>query len=490
MSLDPQEDPYLTEHLNVLRGFTLDQGHRISRRRRFNRYFHLLVNSMIASQVPKHQVVLDIGCGDGDTLLAVDPKCGYGIDIDPLAIETARLKSSQLEFEVGALEFLNIDLEPNYVISSFVFDQLYDIDSVLFKLRGMLDAEGTLVVASYNRVWVPLIRLAEWLRIKSKGPAENYVPGREIENLLELSNFEIVKRMDGVLVPIRIPLISNWINRWIAPLPFFRIFSLVRVTIARPVVARSNPVESVSVIIAARNEEGNIRELLSRIPQMARQQEVIFVEGNSTDDTWGEICRVVETESQPQQKLKAIQQTGKGKGDAVRAGFAAASGEVLMILDADISVPPEELPRFVRAIAEDKCQFANGSRLVYPMDEKAMRFLNLLGNRFFGMLFTYLLSQPIRDTLCGTKVLRKSDYETISANRSYFGEFDPFGDFDLLFGAARFGLKIRDIPVHYKERTYGETNISRFSHGLLLFRMSWIAAKRLKFVKVTSPDHK
>jgi glycosyltransferase involved in cell wall biosynthesis len=265
---------------------------------------------------------------------------------------------------------------------------------------------------------------------------------------------------------------------------------LVRVTVARPTSTDFSQVNSVSVIIAARNEEGNIRDLLARIPQMAPKQEIIFVEGNSTDDTWGEITRVMNEARNPDQKVIALQQEGKGKGDAVRAGFAVASGEILMILDADISVPPEELPKFVRAIAEEKCQFANGSRLVYPMDDDAMRFLNLLGNRFFGMLFTYLLSQPIRDTLCGTKVLRRTDYETIAANRSYFGEFDPFGDFDLLFGAARLSLKIRDIPVHYKERTYGETNISRFSHGLLLFRMSWIAAKRLKFVKVNLASKK
>jgi glycosyltransferase involved in cell wall biosynthesis len=217
---------------------------------------------------------------------------------------------------------------------------------------------------------------------------------------------------------------------------------------------------------------------------MAAYQELIFVEGGSKDDTWNEILKVAEVKSSPTHRIIAIQQTGTGKGDAVRAGFAMASGEVLMILDADLSVPPEELPQFVDAIARNYCQFANGSRLVYPMDEKAMRFLNLLGNKFFGALFTFLLSQPVRDTLCGTKVLRKSDYEIIANNRAFFGEFDPFGDFDLLFGAARLGLKIRDVPVHYKERTYGETNISRFSHGLLLFKMSWVAAKKLRFPRL------
>lgn len=490
MSSSPVVDPYHSDHLATLESFALENGHKISRRRKFNRYFHGLVNSLICSQVPSQQEVLDIGCGEGQTLDALKPTVGLGIDIDGTAIAAGENKYPHLRFIKGAIESTDFGFKPNYVIASFVFDQLYDVDFVLSRVREALSTDGKLVVTSYNRIWQPLIRLAELIRIKSKGPAENYVPGREIENLLELSNFEIVKKMDAVLIPIRIPLLSNWINRWIAPLPLFRQLSLVRLTIARPVSPRNAPISSVSLVIAARNEEGNIRELLQRIPRMAPHQEVIFVEGNSTDDTWGEICRVTQEANSAGQNVFAIQQSGKGKGDAVRAGFAAASGEVLMILDADISVPPEELPKFVRAIEQESCQFANGSRLVYPMDDKAMRFLNLIGNRFFGMLFTYLLSQPIRDTLCGTKVLRKIDYEAIADNRSYFGEFDPFGDFDLLFGAARLGLKIRDVPVHYKERTYGSTNISRFSHGLLLFRMSWIAAKRLKFVKVSSVPSK
>ena len=239
------------------------------------------------------------------------------------------------------------------------------------------------------------------------------------------------------------------------------------------------------MVIAARNEAGHIRELVDRIPRLAPRQEVIFVEGGSSDDTWERIQEEVRrNESDPRdgETIIALKQTGKGKGDAVRAGFAAATGDVLMILDADISVPPEELPRFVEALGTDACEFANGSRLVYPMEAKAMRFLNILGNKFFGSLFTYLLGQPVRDTLCGTKVLWRSDYETIAANRSRLGELDPFGDFDLLFGASALGLRIRDIPVHYKERTYGETNISRFRHGWLLIWMAGRAALRVKFV--------
>jgi len=242
-------------------------------------------------------------------------------------------------------------------------------------------------------------------------------------------------------------------------------------------------VESVSIIIPARNEAGHVEPLLDRIPNLAPRQEVVFVEGNSTDSTWDEIQRVCAQRSTDfHSDLIAIQQPGVGKGDAVRAGFSMSQGDVLLILDADISVPPEELPKFVRLLASGAADFANGSRLVYSMESGAMRFLNLLGNRFFGSLFTYLLGQPVRDTLCGTKVLWRRDYENIAAGRERFGRLDPFGDFDLLFGATALNLRIMDVPVHYLARTYGETNISRFRHGLLLLRMSWLAARRIRFV--------
>jgi glycosyltransferase involved in cell wall biosynthesis len=282
--------------------------------------------------------------------------------------------------------------------------------------------------------------------------------------------------------PLPIPVLARFINRWLTPLPFFRWLGVYSVIVARPRRPRRPPIPSVSVIVAARNEAGNIDALVQRLPQLAEQQELIFVEGGSSDDTWGAIQRVMAQQPRSGLQISAHRQTGKGKGDAVRLGFAKATGDILIILDADLSVPPEELPRFIDLMKSGLCEFANGSRLVYPMEQQAMQFLNLLGNRLFGLAFTFLLGQPVRDTLCGTKALWADDYRRIAAGRSHFGEFDPFGDFDLLFGAARLHLKIRDVPVHYKERVYGSTNISRFRHGILLLRMTMVAARRLKFV--------
>ena len=266
------------------------------------------------------------------------------------------------------------------------------------------------------------------------------------------------------------------LNRFAAPLlaPLcFSVFSVARLPATRAE-------KTISVVVPARNEAGNIEAAVKRTPDMGVWTELILVEGNSKDNTWDEIRRV--KEAYPQKRIKTLQQTGKGKGNAVREGFAIAEGDLLMILDADLTMPPEELPKFYDALISGRCEFANGSRLVYPMDEKAMRFLNLCANKMFSILFSWLLGQPVKDTLCGTKALTRESYDGIVANRSYFGDFDPFGDFDLLFGASKLNLKILDIPIRYKERVYGETNIQRWKHGFLLLQMVVFAALKLKFL--------
>ena len=237
---------------------------------------------------------------------------------------------------------------------------------------------------------------------------------------------------------------------------------------------------SCSVVIPARNEAGNIEAAVQRTPEIGLGTELIFIEGGSTDNTWEEIQRV--KARYPRRDIKALKQQSKGKGGAVREAFAAAAGDLLFILDADLTMPPEQLPKFYDVACSGTADFVNGVRLVYPMEQEAMRFLNMIANKFFGIAFSWLLGQPIKDTLCGTKVLFRKDYEAIVRHRAYFGDFDPFGDFDLLFGAAKLNLRIIDLPIRYQARTYGETNIQRWRHGWLLLRMTAFAATRLKFI--------
>jgi hypothetical protein len=379
------------------------------------------------------------------------------------------------------------DAEPrfDFIVLHRTLESVYEARTVLQDARLALLSQGRLIVVSYSRIFQPFRSLKQRFRRDKSPYSENWIPSFETENLLEQTGFEVVTTTHHVLIPFRLPMIGNFVNRWLAPLPIFRLFTLLSVVTARP-IERSpcrSTIPSVSVVIAARNEAGNIQELLDRIPQMSDQQEVILVEGGSTDDTWSVIKSEIAGRNAKGtgSVFLSSQQPGRGKADAIRRGFEIASGEILIILDADISVPPEELQFFVKQLVQGTCDFANGSRLVYEMDARAMRFLNLIGNRLFGIVFTFLLGQQIRDTLCGTKALWRDDYLRIARGRDFFGDFDPFGDFDLLFGAARLNLRIRDIPVHYKERTYGSTNISRFRHGLLLIRMSAIAARKIRF---------
>lgn len=450
----------------------------------FSRFFHRQVNQLVASQISKKSSIIDIGSSDGSLLLACSPSHGVGIEQDLIFQKTLSSNDSQLKFFYEPVENISENplITPDYIVLSLVLDQVTDIATVLQKVKDWSSQSTRVVVVTYNRIWRPFLFIAEAIKAKSSSNNENYVPYAQVVNLLELSGFEVTRSKDGILLPIYIPGFSKFVNRWMAPLPLLRHLCLVKVTTARKISREIRLPDSVSIVVAARNEEGNIDEIIRRLPQLAKYQELIFVEGGSSDATWPTIQRAVQNFGvNASQKLIALQQTGKGKGDAVRRGFEAASGELLMILDADLSVAPEELFKFVDAISSDYCEFANGSRMVYPMDKYAMRFLNILGNKFFAHLFQYLIGQPIGDTLCGTKVLRNDDYKRIIMNRHELGDFDPFGDFDLLFGASKIGLKIRDIPVHYKERTYGETNISRFSHGLLLIKMCRIAAVKLKF---------
>jgi glycosyltransferase involved in cell wall biosynthesis len=277
-----------------------------------------------------------------------------------------------------------------------------------------------------------------------------------------------------------IPILGALFNKYLVKIWPFKFFALSNFVIARPAPTQT-PVKDalVSVVVAARNEEGNIPQIFARVPEMGKGSELVFVEGNSKDNTYQAIESQIA--QNPGRKARLYKQPGVGKGDAVREGFKHASGEIIMILDADLTVPPEDLPFFYQAIISNKGEFINGTRLVYPMEKQAMRFINLVGNKVFTLLLSWLIGQPIKDTLCGTKVFWKSDYEVIAANRAYFGDFDPFGDFDLIFGAAKLNRKLVDLPIRYRERTYGETNISRWRHGWLLVRMTLAAALKLKF---------
>ena len=444
-------------------------------------YYHRKLMDLYRFLVPPGSRVLEIGCARGDLLAALDPAYGVGIDLSPKMIERAREKYPHLTFLMQDAHELDAGGPFDYVILSDLVNDLWDVQHVLESLRRHVHPGTRIGLNFYSRLWEIPRRIAEKLGLARRQLPQNWLTAEDVANLLHLAGFEPIRASCEVMCPIRLPLIDTLCNRYLVRLAAFRWFGITNLMIARPAPAHpSDPEPVVSVIVPARNEEGNIGQILDQVPQMGAGTELIFVEGNSSDDTYGAIEREIARRRDPRAKL--FRQTGKGKGDAVRLGFAEATGDLLMILDADLSVPPEDLPRFYEAWRSGKGEFINGVRLVYPMEDGAMRPLNFLGNKFFSLAFTWLLSQSIKDTLCGTKVLSRAQYEVIAANRAYFGEIDPFGDFDLIFGAAKYHLKFVDLPVRYRERVYGETNIRRWSHGWLLLRMAALATRRIKFI--------
>ena len=431
--------------------------------------------------VPEGETILELGCAQGELLSALKPSKGVGVDFCPEAIEKARIANPHLEFVLADVH--DLDLGPrtfDYIIVSELVNDLWDIQAMLVQLQPYCASHTRLIFNFYSHLWNIPLRAAQKLGIATPNLPQNWLTRHDMANLLEISGFQPLRGWEEIIAPIPVPFASNFANRYLAKISPFRFIAMANFMLARPLHRTIPQNPTVSVIVAARNESGHIEELMARIPEMGGGTEIIFVEGNSTDDTYEAIERSIV--ANPDRNCKLLKQPGKGKGDAVRAGFDIAKGDILMILDADITVPPEDLSRFYELMVNGSAEFVNGVRLVYPMNDDAMRFANLLGNKFFSWAFSWLLGQPIRDTLCGTKVLWHTGYQRIADNRSYFGDFDPFGDFDLLFGAARLNLKILEVPIRYRARRYGETNISRWSHGWLLLKMVAFAARRIKFI--------
>jgi SAM-dependent methyltransferase len=448
----------------------------------WGRYYHRRLTELFQLAISPGQRILEVGCANGDLLASLDPVAGVGVDFSPEMIAVAQERHAHLRFVLADAHQLSFDEKFDVIILSDLVNDLWDVQAVFEQLARLSTPSTRVIVNFYSRVWEPLLGLAQKLGLSRPKLNQNWLTVEDISNLLRLAGFETIQHKSEILWPLQTPILAQLANRFLVKLWPFKLFALTNIIVAQPSNARrsfdAEPI--VSVIVAARNEEGNVEQIFDRVPEMGAGTELIFVEGHSSDDTFGAIERAIS--ARPNRRCKLFRQTGTGKGDAVRLGFAEASGDVLMILDADLTVPPEDLPRFYQALRSGKGEFINGVRLVYPMEKEAMRFFNLLGNKFFSLVFSWLLGQPVKDTLCGTKVLWKIDYERIAANRDYFGDFDPFGDFDLLFGAAKLNLKIAEVPIRYRERTYGTTNIQRWSHGWLLLRMVLFAAGRIKFV--------
>jgi 2-polyprenyl-3-methyl-5-hydroxy-6-metoxy-1,4-benzoquinol methylase len=484
----PRQKPQHKHQLSVQNHAHFDQvAPQLERWQRRNHYYYRDIERLHQFLIPPGARVLEIGCGLGDLLHGVAPQVGVGIDFSTEVAALAQARHPHLHIYCLDAETLTpADLAPehqqfDYIMLAGVLGYLSDVQAVLQRLQPLCHSRTRVILTFHNYMWEPLLRLAEKVGQRRPQPPQSWLSMDDVVNLLSITGFTTLKQGRRFLVPKRVPLLSAAINRYGAPLPIAKHLCLTNYVVARPNPVPTEPVApSCSVIIPARNEAGNIRNAIARLPQLGSHTEVLFVEGHSQDNTWAEI-QTLAAEYRGPFTLKALQQTGKGKADAVRLGFGEATGDILMILDADLTVPPEDLPHFVEVMASGRGEFINGSRLVYPRSHTAMPWLNTLANKIFAQIFSFLLEQPLKDTLCGTKVLWQQDYDRIAAGRHYFGDFDPFGDFDLLFGAAKLNLHIVEVPIRYQPRDYGESNIAHVKEGLVLLRMCAYASRKLKF---------
>ncbi len=492
----------------VAAAFDHHAGQRATWKRRAAHY-HSTLGELCRRYVSPQSRVLELGCNTGDLLASLEPTLGVGLDISRRSLAIARARYPHLHFVEGDAQAIPFDVPWDAIILADTLGYVDDVWQTLRSAHAAATPDTRVIIISHNFVWRPALAFAENVGLKMPVGLENWLGTPDIENLLCLTHFDVVERGQAMLSPVRLPLLGTWMEEaadW-SPL---RHLALVLYWVLRPRPRPQQRPLSCSVIVPCRNEAGNIQACVERVPAMGTHTELVFVDGASTDGT-PELIReqmaqhrgckdivlidqvprddIAPLDDAPGLSPAASEQTlpdlmlSLGKGDAVRKGFAAAKGDVLMILDADLTVPPEELPKFYLGVAEGVAEFINGSRLVYPLEDEAMRFANLVGNKAFSLIFTWLLGQRIKDTLCGTKVLPKEAYERLAAGRAYFGDFDPFGDFDLLFGAARLGLSLIEVPIRYRRRSYGASKVRVLSHGLLLARMSLIGFRRLKLAQ-------
>lgn len=451
-----------------------------------NWYYHKKLINFFKFSVPENSKILVINCKNGYLLENLKPSFGVGIDTDAQSIEIAKERYPQYKFYSCPIEQIELDeknAQFDYIILPSVTMETDDIQELFNKIDRFCDENTRIIIDTYSYLWEPFLKLSQKLGMRRPTNLKNWISRGDMQNFLYLSGFETVTQGFRILIPFYIPIISTLFNSWIAQIPLIQRLCLHEWIIARktPKVCSNQAQYSVSVIVPCKNERGNIEKAVIECPNMGKFTEIIFVEGGSKDGTWEEIERVSKIYDSSKRPIKYFKQTGKGKGDAVRKGFENASGDIFMILDADLTTDPNELPKFFEAIINGKGEFINGSRLVYGMESNAMRPLAILANFCFGLLLRWIIGQKIKDSLCGTKVLFRNNYQKIAENRAIFGNHDPFGDFDLLFGAAKLNLKIVDMPIHYKDRKYGQTQINRFKHFWFLLFMSFIAWKNFKF---------
>jgi hypothetical protein len=447
-----------------------------------NRVYYQNLRETLRSIVEPGKRVLCLRSDTGQYLEWVEANPGVGVDISDRIEEIARDLHPEFEFHtVEAIEALRVEGVFDYILIIDAINEFFDVQQVLESLVPLCSESTRIVIMYQNFLWQPLAELAGQAGLLREKPPQNWLSHQSLSHLLHLSGFELVCRRHTILWPFRIPLLERFVNRTLARLPFLERLCLIDALVARraPNALATPKPATVSVVVPCRNEAGNIEDAVRRTPEMGAGTEIIFCDDQSTDGTADEVRRMQALF--PERNIRLVEGPAICKAENVWCGFAAAENDILMILDGDLAVPPEDLPRFYNALVQRRGEFINGTRMIYPMRDQAMRLANIFGNKMFGMLFSHILRQDISDTLCGTKALWRADFERMRSLRGTWGIDDRWGDYELIFGAAKLNLKRVDMPVHYMERTYGETKMTgRLGNALVMLKMCLAAYRKLR----------
>ncbi len=429
-----------------------------------NSYYHNQIKRFHASSIPKRKRILEIGCATGSLLASLEPEYGLGIDISEKMIEIARGKYPWLNFAVSDIGTLNIDGKFDYVILSNLLEYIPDCLDFFQKIKRFCSHNARVVITNVNPLWEPIMYLSTKLKLRTPDIQRNYITKRDVINMLTLCDYDIIEDGFRMLIPKRVFLVSGFLNKLFSRIPGVSNFCCMQYIIAweRPRILQA-PEPSCSVIVPCFNELANIRECIARIPRMGKFTEIIVVDDGSSDGTGDIVSEIARKNNEVSLVRHPV---NRGKALAIKTGFENAKGDIVIILDADMAVPPEELPKFFYAIANGNAEFVNGTRMIYPMEKGAMRFFNFLGNKMFGMILSILVGQRNTDTLCGTKAMLRKYYEYINIDSRW-------GDFDLLFGAAKLKLKTVEMPVHYKRRIAGRSKMKAVKDGFLFLKVCW-----------------
>ena len=340
-----------------------------------NRFYYDEDERYLRFLVGPDRQVLDLGCGTGRVLAALRPRRGVGVDFSPAMVEQARRRNPQFEFHVGDVEdpgvIDGLDGPFDVILLADTVGSLEDCQRTLLNLHSLCHRETRVVIAYYSRLWSPVLYAARKAGQQMPQTEQNWLSGQDLAGIMALADFEVVRVENRQIIPKHIGGLGTLANRFVGTLPGIRNLGLRSYVVARPRREAALRQKSASVVIPCRNEAGNIAPAIDRLPRFCDDLEVVFVEGHSRDNTVDEVKRVIA--AHPELDIKLVHQDGKGKADAVRKGFDSAQGEILMILDADLTAPPEDLPKFYEAITLGRGELIMGSRLVYPMEQDAMR---------------------------------------------------------------------------------------------------------------------